>query len=225
MATPNIFAGITGSSSSATATSTSSGGTTTTTTTSNGGTTTTTTISGSGGNGNNISINTVNGNSTLVGGNANDLINGGNGNDSLVGGNGNDFLSGGNGKDVLIGGNGNDNLYGGNGADILTGGSGNDVFRYKSVSDSTPVSRDLITDFAGKSNFGGDKIDLSAIDANSIQGGKQAFTFIGSSSFTAAGQVRYAGGILEANINGSLGADFQVRLVGAPQLVVSDLIL
>lgn len=222
MATPNIFAGITGSSTSATATS--SGGTTsTTTTTSNGGTTST--ISGSGGNGNNISINTVNGNSTLVGGNGNDVLNGGNGNDSLVGGNGNDFLSGGNGKDVLIGGNGNDTLYGGSGADILTGGSGNDVFRYKSVSDSTPVSRDLITDFVGKSKFGGDRIDLSAIDANSIQGGKQAFTFIGSSSFTAAGQVRYAGGILEANINGSLGADFQVRLVGAPQLVASDLIL
>ena len=148
-----------------------------------------------------------------------DLINGFDGNDTIFGGDGDDTIFGGDGDDTLIGGAGTDTLTGG-------GGFGNDVFKFNSVSESQPgVLRDVITDFAGVGNgiFGGDQIDLSTIDANSTIAGNQAFTFIGASAFSAPGQVRYSGGILQANIDGNLSADFEIQLTGAPQLVASDI--
>ncbi|MBG1260165.1 M10 family metallopeptidase C-terminal domain-containing protein [Nostoc commune] len=135
-------------------------------------------------------------------------------------------LDGGNGNDVIKGGDGNDVLGGGNGTDRLTGGSGNDTFQYNSVSDSPAgPSRDVITDFFGNGNLPGDRIDLSSIDANSTIGGNQAFTFIGTRAFTAPGQIRYLGGILEASNNGDLFPNFEVWLAGAPSLGASDIIL
>ncbi|WP_143874013.1 calcium-binding protein [Nostoc sp. 'Peltigera malacea cyanobiont' DB3992] len=188
-------------------------------------------------------INTSGGNSTLIGGSGNSLLNAGGGNDSLFGnagndtlngGGGNDRLNGGTGRDILFGGTGNDNLIGGDGddvltggsgKDILTGGSGNDVFEYNSISDSPLSSRDLITDFRGNGNLSGDRIDLFTIDANSTIGGNQAFTFIGSGQFSTPGQIRYSGGILEGSTDGDRSAEFQIRLIGAPQVVSSDFIL
>ncbi|WP_052121325.1 calcium-binding protein [Inquilinus limosus] len=81
---------------------------------------------------------------------------------------------------------GDDVLTGGSGADVLKGGAGNDTFRYVAIGDSTLAAsgRDTITDFTT-----GDKIDLSAIDANGAGPGDAAFTF-GTGAFTAAGQVR-----------------------------------
>ncbi|MEH2330133.1 M10 family metallopeptidase C-terminal domain-containing protein [Nostoc sp.] len=155
-------------------------------------------------------------NGTLTGGNGNSLLNGGSGNDNIFGNGGND---------TLIGGAGNDSLTGGTGKDILTGGSGNDIFKYNSTSDSLLSSRDLITDFRGNGSLPGDRIDVSTIDANSTIGGNQAFTFIGSGQFSAPGQIRYSGGILQGNTDGNLSANFEIRLIGAPQLVSSDLIL
>ncbi|MBD0302751.1 MAG: hypothetical protein ICV85_11405, partial [Tolypothrix sp. T3-bin4] len=146
--------------------------------------------------------------------------------DNLFGGNGNDVLSGGSGSDRLVGDSGNDTLSGGSGTDILRGGAGNDVFNFSSVTDSPAgSSRDVINDFFGNGNLPGDRIDLSTIDANSTIGGNQAFTFIGSRAFSAAGQVRYSGGILQASNDGDLSAEFEIQLVGAPQLVASDIIL
>lgn len=56
-------------------------------------------------------------------------------------------------------------------------------------------------------------------------GGNQVFTIIGGAAFDGPGQVRYFGGILEANVNASLGsAEFQVQLTGAPAFVAADLI-
>ncbi len=49
---------------------------------------------------------------------------------------------------------------------------------------SAPAGRDTIADFTT-----GDKIDLSAIDANGEGPGNTAFTF-GTGAFTAAGQIR-----------------------------------
>ncbi|MEH1831671.1 MAG: calcium-binding protein [Nostoc sp.] len=170
-------------------------------------------------------INAGDGNNTLNGGNGNDVLTTGSGKDILLGGNGNDVLYGGGGKDTLNGGAGNDTLAGGTGSDILTGGAGNDVFDFNSVSDSPPSGRDLITDFVGNGSLPGDRIDLSTIDANSTKAGNQAFTFIGAAPFSAPGQVRYSGGILQANTGGNLSPEFEVRLIGAPQLVVSDIIL
>jgi serralysin len=186
------------------------------------------------GNGNNIVdgssgndvINTGNGRDSLVGGTGNDIINAGGGEDRLFGGDGNDVLNGGAGKDVLNGGAGNDTLAGGSGNDVLTGGSGNDVFKFTSVSDSPASSpRDVISDFFGNGNLPGDVIDLSDIDANSTIGGNQTFTFIGAAAFTVAGQVRYSGGILQANTDGNLSANLEVRVTGAPSIVVSDIVL
>jgi len=112
----------------------------------------------------------------------------------------------------------------------LIGGAGADIFQYlAAVGHSNPANRDTIMDF----ETGIDKIDLSAIDANVLAAspGNQAFTFIGSAAFTSgpsgAAKVRYdpATGLLEANVNGNIAAEFQIQLFGAPTLVQGDLVL
>ena len=129
-------------------------------------------------------------NDILSGDSGNDIIYSGSGSDRVYGNSGNDLLEGSSGDDYLNGDSGNDTLTGGTGADAIQGGEGNDIFKYDSVSDSTPTSRDTI-DFSP----GFDKIDLSAIDANIISSKKQPFYFIGSASFgfarTDSGLVRY----------------------------------
>ncbi|MGO4127759.1 calcium-binding protein [Inquilinus sp. YAF38] len=97
-----------------------------------------------------------------------------------------DSITGTAGANTLWGMAGNDVLIGAGGADVLKGGAGNDTFAYFAVGDSTVAAagRDTITDFTT-----GDKIDLSAIDANGEGPGHTAFTF-GTGAFTAAGQIR-----------------------------------
>ncbi|WP_088156777.1 calcium-binding protein [Inquilinus limosus] len=98
----------------------------------------------------------------------------------------NDTITGDVNANTLWGLAGDDVLTGGGGADVLKGGAGNDTFRYVAIGDSTVAAsgRDTITDFTT-----GDKIDLSAIDANGAGPGDAAFTF-GTGAFTAAGQIR-----------------------------------
>ena len=96
-------------------------------------------------------------------------------------------LFGGAGNDVLTGGEGNDMLYGAGSGDTLRGGDGNDVFRYDAVDRLEPDRADGIQDFKL-----GDLIDLSRIDADSIQAGNQAFNFIGNAAFNnVAGELRF----------------------------------
>ena len=88
-------------------------------------------------------------------------------------------------------------------------------------------SRDLILDF---SRAQGDKISLSAIDANSLAGNNQAFTFIGTAAFSnVAGQLRYetSGGVttISGDVNGDGVADLQIQLSGSIALIASDFIL
>ncbi|MEH1970465.1 calcium-binding protein, partial [Nostoc sp.] len=165
-----------------------------------------------------------------------DNVIGTNANDSIVGDTQNNQLSGNNGNDTISGGSGNDLLIGGSGTDRLTGGAGNDIFDFNSLSESQPgFARDVIVDFAGAGNslFAGDRIDLSTIDANPFIGGNQAFTYIGSAAFSAVGQVRYSGGIVQANTDFVFGfeSEFDIQLLGAPALFVqagnpaSDIIL
>jgi Ca2+-binding RTX toxin-like protein len=106
--------------------------------------------------------------------------------EQLLGSGFDDTLTGNAGANTLWGMAGNDVLAGGGGADVLKGGAGNDKFVYFSVADSTVATagRDTITDFTT-----GDKIDLSAIDANGAGPGDAAFTF-GTGAFTGAGQIR-----------------------------------
>jgi Ca2+-binding RTX toxin-like protein len=126
---------------------------------------------------------------------------------TLNGGAGNDTLTGSAGNDVLIGGAGLDHLFGGTGQDtfVFTGAS------LAALDTGVGANRDVIQD------FGGDIIDLHLIDANLGAGGDQAFSFIGTNGFTAAGQLHFfadgAGNtIVEGNVDNNLGADFQIEL-------------
>ena len=134
--------------------------------------------------------------------------------DVLTGDSGSNHLHGAAGADTLNGGGGDDLIVGGRGADVLTGGSGNDIFRLLDPEDSFLITADLITDLGS-----GDIIDLSAIDADVLTPGNQAFTW--SSSLTGvAGQasLQYdpATGetLLSLDSNGDGLADMALRMTG-----------
>jgi len=163
---------------------------------------------------------------TIDGWLGNDQLDGGSGNDKLSGGTGDDLLKGGVGNDALKGGLGQDALVGGAGTDTMTGGGGADTFRFTLATESAVgTGRDVITDF---SHIEGDRIDLSAIDANSnfFAFGNQAFTFIGNQAFhNVAGELRFAGGIVSGDTNGDGRADFEIRVDTHGQLVAADFVL
>ena len=158
----------------------------------------------------------------------------GTGNDAanrITGGSGNDILVGRGGNDTIDGGAGNDVLDGGLGYDILTGGAGNDTFRYGSAlaeSGNGLNIRDVITDFQGAGAAGGDVIDLSALDANTILPGDQAFELIGNAAFSAPGQLRWSQDvannrtIIEGNVDSVLAVDFQIEVMGLQLFATSN---
>lgn len=134
-------------------------------------------------------------------------------------------------EDVLLGGAGNDTLVGGYGADLMDGNTGNDDFSVRNLNESTLAAPDVIINFNGSAvaaaallglasyatlGAEADRIDVSEIDA--IAGGStnEAFTFIGTAGFTAAGQLRYqtsgAVTLIEGNVNGDLAADFRIQV-------------
>lgn len=149
------------------------------------------------------------------------------GNDTLTGAPGGKLMYGDGGNDTITGGNGADTIYGGAGADQMNGGAGADRFVYNSASHSgvTTGTRDFIYGF--QQNV--DKIDLSAIDANSTVSGNQAFTFLGTGAHGAGGTLNYAhsGGntIVSGDINGDGAADFAIELGGMYTLTVNDFVL
>ncbi|MDX2290214.1 MAG: calcium-binding protein [Hyphomicrobiaceae bacterium] len=133
---------------------------------------------------------------------------------------------GSNGANVLIGNSATNRLTGGEGKDTLTGGGGRDFFDYNRTTESRTTSRDLIKDFARKS----DDIDLSTIDASTRAGGDQAFTFIGSAAFSrTAGELHAirVGSLIrvEGDTNGDGRADFAIDVMGTAPLVAGDFIL
>ncbi len=168
-----------------------------------------------------------------------------------------DVILGLGGNDVLAGGTGNDAIAGGAGRDVMAGGAGADTFLFKSVRDSTgptgvlvnnwaflgnngPDHRDLITDFA----HGADRINLSAIDANSKLAGNQAFTFAGGEALAKrigpdgpdfsgrAGELHVVrlGAVsdmtlVEGDTNGDGIADLQILLRGHTTLTKADFVL
>ncbi|HQV04919.1 putative Ig domain-containing protein [Novosphingobium sp.] len=132
-------------------------------------------------------------------------------------GDGADQIRGGNLADVILGGDGNDKIMGMGGADQLTGGAGADQFRYLFTTDSgIGTAADRILDFTN----GSDKLDFRALDANPALAGRQALTFIGTSTFATDGsaQVRYvdfgADTRVEIDFNGDGAADMDILLVG-----------
>ena len=121
---------------------------------------------------------------------------------------------------MLKGGPGKDFLRGGGGLDRLWGGAGLDVFDFNAVAESRRgAHRDVINDF---NQVEQDRIDLRDIDADQRPGrpGNQAFTFIGSDTFAhfhathpgVFAMVRYAGGIVQGNVDANLAADFEIAL-------------
>lgn len=105
------------------------------------------------------------------------------GDDALQGGPGNDRLHGGVGADRLAGGNGADVLTGFVGQDVLLGGAAADRFVFTAAAESSPRTADAIRPGGGAPAFEGagaamgDRIDLSAIDADTLRPGEQAFDF------------------------------------------------
>ena len=139
-----------------------------------------------------------------LGGAGDDLIRGNDASNMLYGGAGADTLDGGDGADTLDGGAGRDALFGGEGADFF-------IFAASSVGKRRPA--DFVADF---SDFDGDRIDLSAIDARKFVGGNQKFKFIGSHDFTEkAGELRFANGKVMGDVDGDGRADFLIVVDGS----------
>ncbi|WP_276544470.1 DUF4347 domain-containing protein [Pseudomonas laurylsulfatiphila] len=151
-------------------------------------------------------------------------LTGGNFNDILTGSTTANTLSGGAGNDTLNGGAGNDLLLGGTGVDRLNGGSGADRFDFNALSEmGLGVLRDVLGDFKTSE---GDKLDLSTLDANTATATNEAFIFIGSSTFgsNAAGQLRFASGMLYGSTDADSAAEFEIQLLGVSTLNTTDLI-
>jgi serralysin len=131
-------------------------------------------------------------------------------------------LTGNAGNNLLDGGAAADTLIGGLGTDTLTGGTGADKFVFSSADDSgIGLLRDVITDFVKGQN---DKVDISAIDANTTLDGNQAFAFVSSFSGTA-GEVRFEGGIAYFNTDSDMDAEFEIELLGVSTMTNTDFIL
>ncbi|MEM8572482.1 MAG: Calx-beta domain-containing protein [Pseudomonadota bacterium] len=186
-------------------------------------------------------ISGLKGNDALSGGKGKDTVSGGNGQDEIIGGGGKDTLEGnrgsdkikgGDGKDKIDGGQGNDTIKGGDGKDVIAPGKGTDElygergsdrFVFKSADDAgNGSSRDVIMDF----KRGKDQIDLRKLDANETKKGHQEFDYIGKDKFSGdAGELRFKGGKLEADLDGDKEADFQIALEDIDKLGGSDFLL
>ena len=163
-------------------------------------------------------INGMAGNDFLNGAGGNDRLFGGDGADTLWGGAGADILFGQTGADVLRGHAGNDALYSGYGADDLIGGTGADRFIFMSHTDSNRAfGVDVITAGDGAAAFegvgvaGGDRIDLSQIDANANLAGNQAFVWSAS---------RTAGTLSLSDVNGNTVVNGHVNNDGVVDFVL-----
>ncbi len=179
--------------------------------------------------GNNIvTINLATGLTSVSGGNTESIIAfeniiGSGGAETLRGSTGNNVLRGNAGADSIFGNSGADSIYGDQGADILFGGAGNDTFFFTNKSESTFSAGGTTCDrlradganaaFAGAGNAVGDRINLSAIDANESVAGNQAFIFGGAATIghlqcvTSGSNTSVLG-----YTNATAGADFQILI-------------
>ena len=145
--------------------------------------------------------------------------------EDLIGSSFNDTLFGDKNANKIDGGAGNDVIKGAGGADTLTGGAGADHFVYAALSDSTLSAYDTITDF---SHADGDKIDLSALDANSKVKGVNSFSLV--DHFTGvAGQLEVVsqngGYFVEGDVDGDGHADLAIFVHSNTKLIASDFVL
>lgn len=183
-------------------------------------------------------VNGEDGADRLFGGPDDDRMTGGAGADKIFGEDGNDFMTGGPdndslvgdlGDDELLGDGGNDWIAGREGRDRITGHAGDDILDYNAVAESTTAraGRDFVADFEGAGVAGGDRINLSTIDANeSTPGVNDAFVFIGTGAFTDLGQLRVRSPgnntLVEANTTGSLIQDFVILVNDGSGVTAED---
>ncbi|MFO1141057.1 MAG: M10 family metallopeptidase [Amaricoccus sp.] len=161
---------------------------------------------------------------------------GGRGDDYLAGNSANNTLTGGAGADQLYGRNGKDVLHGGTGRDLLVGGSGADVFHFSSVAESSASAPDTIRGgngaiaFDGPGAAGGDRIDVSDIDANPTMKGLQHFV-LGTSHATSHLWLSNASGdtVVSGNVTGDTAPEFKLVIedgsVIASHYTAADFIL
>jgi uncharacterized delta-60 repeat protein len=139
-------------------------------------------------------------------------------------------LLGNSGDNLIRGMAGNDRLQGAGGADTLTGGLGIDTFILDG--ELSFLQGEVISDFG----TGGDKIDMSLIDAiASTSSQNDTFSWIGTAAFTVgvSGQARYSthtsasvtSSVLQGDVNGDGIADFSITLTGVTAVLSTSLIL
>ncbi|MDB5638306.1 MAG: hypothetical protein JWP51_3214 [Bradyrhizobium sp.] len=123
----------------------------------------------------------------------------------------------------FIGGSGDDTIVASSVANVMDGGGGNDTFVFGSAGDA---DGDTIKGFQP-----GDKIDLSAIDANTGASGAQSFVLFAGNVFTSAGQVIVTQEVkdgmehtfVSGNTNSDTVADFKIDLgAGNQTLTTAD---
>jgi Ca2+-binding RTX toxin-like protein len=139
-----------------------------------------------------------------------------------------DRLFGRSGDDDIDGNDGDDLLVGGRGADALIGGPGSDVFRFGAL-DSSGWAPDVLradymgNAFEGAGAAGGDRIDLSRIDADPAQAGRQALVF---AEAPGAGRVwaRESGEdtLVRADFDGAPGAELAIRIEDGGAVAAAD---
>ncbi len=120
-------------------------------------------------------------------------------------------------------GSGNDTITASNAVNVINGGAGNDTFRFLSAS---AADGDTIVGFEP-----GDRLDLSAIDADLSASGDQAFTLVSGGVLTAAGQLAVSFGsdangdftLVQGNIDGNADADFTIQIEGHHNLTNANL--
>jgi Ca2+-binding RTX toxin-like protein len=149
---------------------------------------------------------------------AKDKITGSNLGDALSGYAGNDVLIGGAGTDTIDGGDGNDRITGGAGRDFVSGEAGADIFTYVALSDSAAFDKQQMDNLTDLTNL--DRIDVSAIDADTTQDGDQAFRLAGKNFTGHAGEViihysvSYHSGSFLFDVNGDSVADMSILFGG-----------
>lgn len=159
----------------------------------------------------------------IEGGKGADRLRGDAGDDRLDGGKGRDRLRGDAGDDRLEGGKGDDDLWGGGGRDTLIGGAGADTFVFVATDFAVGSDRATIREFARDAH---DRIDLGAIDANTLARGEQAFDFIGKAGFSQSpGELRFKQGLLSGDVQGDGKADFAIEVRDLARLSEDDFIL
>jgi Ca2+-binding RTX toxin-like protein len=142
---------------------------------------------------------------------------------NIQGNDGANVLDGGAGVDTLNGGLGNDTIIGGLGNDLLTGGGGADTFvvRAESIySSAVPAGRALEIDFVYDLNKAeGDRLDLSAIDADSTTAGDQGFHLVGGfthdpGEMTLIYSAATNQTVISLDADGDGKADYQMKITG-----------